>query len=303
MEERDFRIVVALHETRNFGRTAAYLGVDISTISRRISRIEDDLGVTIFERSRSGVRVTNAGTPIVKQFRRALFEIDTLKTMALSNGRGKQGEIRFATQISILTSTLREWIRAWRAIHPRVDLTLFEWDDRTISSSLSSRQIDLAILLILPTDMSLNTIHLFQERFFLAVPDGHALAGCRAIKWDDLSSERLLVRCWESSQAYRDMQAKLVGSGVEFRSHNASYLALLGLVAIGEGLALVLESHAYLGIPGVSFIPVAEPDAEVPIWLAWALDIEDPVVGSFVAFMRDRAQSRPLRPASDFELF
>lgn len=302
MEERDLRIIVALNETQNLGRTAAYLGFDISTISRRLARIEDNLGITIFERSRAGVRVTNAGTTIVKQVRRALYEIDALKTMALSNGRGKQGEIRFATQISIFTRTLQEWIRAWRAVHPGVDLTLFEWDDRTISSSLSSRRIDIATLLNLPTDISLNTSCLFKERVFLAVPDRHGLTGCKAIKWGDLSAERLLVRCWESSQAYRDMQARLVGSGVEFRSHDASYLALLGLVAMGEGVALVLESHAYLGIPGVSFIPVAEPNAEVPIWLAWALDIEDPVVGRFVAFIRDRAQSGPLRPVSDFEL-
>jgi len=74
-----------------------------------------------------------------------------------------------------------------------------------------------------------------------------------------------------------------------------STLALLGLVAMGEGVSIVLESHATLGIPGVSFIPIDEPNAAVSVSLAWSPDIENPVVGNFVAFMRDRATADSAR--------
>ena len=72
---------------------------------------------------------------------------------------------------------------------------------------------------------------------------------------------------------------------------------LLGLVSMAEGASIVLESHASVGYPGVTYLPIDAPDAQVSVSLATSRDVEDLVVGNFVAFMRDRARLAEAAPS------
>ena len=72
MDLLDLEYLVSLSEFRNFGRAAAELGVNTSTLSRRIARLENDLGVLIFERTRAGANPTPVGHELLKCARRAL---------------------------------------------------------------------------------------------------------------------------------------------------------------------------------------------------------------------------------------
>ena len=110
------------------------------------------------------------------------------------------------------------------------------------------------------------------------------------MSWRDLRSLPLLVRSWCDSNAYHELQARLVGPGAEFRPINAGTFNLLNLVAIGEGAMIAMDYHREMMVEGVVLRPIDEPDAEIPIVLAWDSCLEDPVAGSFVAFMRDRAR-------------
>ena len=244
----------------------------------------------VFDRGRSGTIVTSAGKVILRHVRRTLHELDCLLSAARSSGSAQQGEIRLGTQLSIIPLRLQKWLRNWRLIHPGVELNLVEADNFEILSSLLSHHVDAAVLFTQTVNSRVTALTLFHEKLALATNEKHPLARRRGVRWEELAPFRLLVRSWEGSQAYREIQAALVGPGAEFRAHNVSYLALLGLVAMGEGVSIVLESHAALSIPGVVFVPIDEPNAEISVSLVWSPDVEDPVVGNFVAFMRDQAR-------------
>jgi len=76
MEITDLKYLLAVAGEANFSRAARLLGINASTISRRVSRFEDELGFTLFERSRTGVRVTSGGQEIVRGARRVVAEFD-----------------------------------------------------------------------------------------------------------------------------------------------------------------------------------------------------------------------------------
>ena len=80
MEIRDLEYLVASANAGNFGRAAESLGLNTSTISRRIGRLEDELGLALFERGHSGVRLTAGGKAVMLHVRRALAELDAVKT-------------------------------------------------------------------------------------------------------------------------------------------------------------------------------------------------------------------------------
>jgi DNA-binding transcriptional LysR family regulator len=79
MDLRDFEYLACLADVGNFGRAAKALGVDTSTVSRRVGRVEDELGVALFERARAGTRLTAAGTSVMVHVRRALAKLDAIK--------------------------------------------------------------------------------------------------------------------------------------------------------------------------------------------------------------------------------
>lgn len=170
-----------------------------------------------------------------------------------------------------------------------MELQFQESHDREIILALRTRRCDAPILFKQTVYERVESIELFVEKLRFAAPRGSPSAEKRCLAWADIAAQRLLVRSWDGSRAYREIQSALVGPSADFRPHAVSTLALLGLVAMDEGVSIVLESHATLGVPGVVFIAINEPNAMVSVWLAWSPDVENPLVGSFVAFMRDRA--------------
>jgi DNA-binding transcriptional LysR family regulator len=86
MEIGDLRYLVASADAGNFARAAIMLSRNASTLSRRVSRLENELGLPLFERSHSGVRLTSAGKAVLVHVRRALAEIDLSRWLATRAG-------------------------------------------------------------------------------------------------------------------------------------------------------------------------------------------------------------------------
>ncbi len=93
MDIRDLEYLALSAETSNFGRAAEALGVNVSTISRRICRIEDELGLSLFERGHSGVRLTSGGHAVMLHVRRALAEVEAVKISGMRGARKPLGDL------------------------------------------------------------------------------------------------------------------------------------------------------------------------------------------------------------------
>ena len=294
MELRDLRYLAASALAGNFTAAAGSLGLNSSTISRRIARLEDELGVTLFERGHFGIRLTSAGRAIIVDVRRALDDIEAIERSGQLNGRGRIGRIRLGLRMPPVGEPLRSLLASWHAACASVTLHLYELDDYDLRAAFADRRLDAAFVTRHTLWPEALAIPLYRERILAAVPVGHHLCNKMPLRWADLRSETILTQEWDGSHSAREFFASLLGSGVSFCPQADSKQSVLALVGAGFGVTLATESQSAVVFPGVSFVPVDEANAWVQVDLAWAPRVEEPAVGRFLAFLRDEAWSRSL---------
>ena len=294
MEIRDLEYLVASATAGNFGRAARTLGLNTSTISRRIGKLEDELGLPLFERGHAGVRLTAGGRAVILHARRALAELDAIERAGIQNGTGDVGQIRLGVRMPPIGEPVGGLLADWRERHPKVVLTIIEMNERDIQAALTDHQLDVALMpshTLWPHAVSQL---LYREKMVAAVPHGHPLAQQAALTWASLRDETILVQGWADSQTARELYASFMGSGVRFEAHAASKQSVFALVRAGFGITLATMSQAEVAFPGVIYRPIHEENAWLRVELVWSPEAENPAVGRFVAFMRDATRSRRL---------
>lgn len=294
MDLEDLRYALIVAETGSLLNAAESIGVTSSTVSRRITRFEDELGVTVFERGAFGVRPTTAGRQVLVRVRRALDSIDSVLEAGKRSGTGATGHVRLGVRMPPVGEPLQSMLAAWRSQHPDVGLTLHELNDHQISPALVERSVDAALVTTLALRRGASSIPIYREPLVAALPVGHSLASFASLTWSALGGQTFLTQGWDNSHSARDFYASLLGDNAKFSSHPASKQAVMALVGAGFGITLVVKSQAEVVFPGVVYKPILEHDAWVQVELAWRPSAEEAAVGRFVAFMRDEARLRRL---------
>lgn len=295
MKIRDLEYVTAAAAAGNFSRAARSLGISASTISRRVGRFEDELGLALFERGHRGVRLTKGGKAVLLHARRAVAELEAIRFTGKQNGIGAVGELRLGVRMPPVAEPMRTLLTIWRDTCPDVRLTVSEMNERDLAIALEERRLDVALAASHMVPPRAAAMPVYREGLFAALPPDHALVRQdEALTWAALHVEAILVQGWEESQAEREFLAPLLGGEVNFQSHAASRQSILALVGAGFGIAIMGEGQAQAGFPGVAFRPIDAPNARVQVDLAWPPETEEPAVGRFVAFVRDAARSRRL---------
>jgi len=298
MEVVDLYYLTTVAEAGRFAVAAKLLGVDTSTISRRIGCLEDELGVSLFERDHSGIRLTRAGRLIVPCARRVLFHVDEVKRMGRQFASGVAGELRLGVRNPPIAGAARDLLAGWRAMCPDVALTVVEGNQRDLALGLKEHRLDVALVTGHEMWVQVSAVPIFRERLVAALPADHVLAARQMLDWASLRLETILVQGWDENQTQREFYAALLGSGARFAVHAASKQTILALVGIGAGVALAAESQSEATFPGVVFRPIDEPNAWLDFGLVWLPESEDPIAGRFVAFMRDESRARDFVPVS-----
>lgn len=260
-------------------------------MSRRVAALEDELGLTVVERSRAGVRLTSGGAGVMIEIRRLLADLEAVTKAAHCNGIGKSGEFRLGVRIPPVGEPLRTLLAKWRNEHPCVALTICEMSDDEIQMAIESRRLDVALVIGYSALPMIATEVLYREQLFAAVPSDHPLFNHASVSWEALRQETILVQDWPNSHDTREFYASVVGAGLPFQSHSASKQSVFGLIGAGFGVTFAEESQSQVSFPGVVFKPIAETNAYVDVRLAWLPDAEDALIGRFISFMRDAART------------
>lgn len=294
MELIDLQYVAATVDAGNFGEAAKRLGIYASTVSRGVTRVEDELGLTIFERGRFGVRLTAGGRAIMVHVRRALGDFHAIKRAAQCNANGDVGEIRLGVKAPPSGDLICELLRDWRVAHPMVRLVLHEMHEQEIAPALQERWLDAALVprhLLWPRAVS---VPIYRDPIVTVLPSRHRLAANNSICWRELRDEVVLVHEIGADPLTGEFVLSLLGPGTTLQSHPVSRHGLLALVSAGFGVTLIAESRADFSCSGLVVKPVTETNAWVDVDLTWTPDSEEAVVGKFVAFLRDQARTRSL---------
>ncbi len=292
MEIVDLRYLIACADAGTFTLAARTLVVETSTVSRRISNLEDQLGLSLFDREHTGIRLTRAGRAAVLHARRILSELESMKRVSRQYASGNVGEVRLGVRVPPIGGAARKLLTSWRIAHPDTTLTVFEGNERELALSLSEHRLDAAFVAGHTMWPRVTAVSLFRERIFAVLPTDHPLASRSELSWKALSSEVILVQGWDDNHTQREFYATLLGNDARFHEHATSKQTIVALVGAGAGIMLATDSQTEASYSGITCRPIAEENAWLEFCLVWLPEMEDPLVGRFVAFMRDESRAR-----------
>jgi len=267
---RDLKYIVAVADLRSFVQAAERCFVSQPTLSMQVKKLEETLGVKIFERNNKHVLVTDVGERIVETARRALQETQLIEELARNaqnplSGRFKLGA--FPTLASYILPTLVPRIKQQL---PDIRLILVEEKTNTLIQQLHSGEIDAALLAAPIQDDFLIAEHLFNDPFKLAVSTQHPLAKKTSIRTEDLISEPLLLL--DEGHCLRDQAlqfCQINGANEEQDVRATSLETLRQMVRANTGITFMPEIAIQKNDDEIRYIPFSKPQPKRSICLVW----------------------------------
>jgi DNA-binding transcriptional LysR family regulator len=266
-----------------------------SSVSRRVRSLEQRLGFALFKRSYAGVRPTAAGARFLATAREILAELDNAIQTGNSAETGTAQQVRVGILSSMGSGYLRNLIRQYEMEFPEVDLQPVEGDPREQIVQLQRGELDVVFVVDAEGVEGCDVEPLWTERFFVALPERHALSQSRELAWDALRNEHFIMRRCERGphlceRVFRRLSAG--GAQPKVRKLDVGREAIMHLVAIESHLSLTSESTTATRFPGVVFRPIADSDATAQFSAVWSRSNANPAFHSFLALARKRAGKR-----------
>lgn len=203
----ELRYIVAVARERHFGRAAEACHVSQPTLSVAVKKLEDELGVTLFERNRGEVAVTPVGEQVVAQAQRTLEAADAVALAARQGQDQLNGPLRLGAIFTIAPYLMPYLIPILRETAPRMPLVIEENYTARLAERLKQGDLD-AIILSLPFDEpGIVALPLYDEPFVAVLPAGHPWSGREALGLQDMASENLLLL--GSGHCFRDQVLEL----------------------------------------------------------------------------------------------
>lgn len=294
---RDLEYVVALADEHHFGRAAERCHVSQPTLSVQVRKLENALGLILFERTNRRVLLTPAGQTIVRQARAVLAEAQRLLVQA-SEGRGAPltGRLVLAAIQTLGPYLFPLILRDLRQEFPLLSLALSEARTAEILEGLRDGRVDAALLSLPVPASGLTLSPLFVEPFLLACPADHALARGGALRATDIAGPDLLLL--DEGNCLRDQTVAACGAGSAAGRHATSLETLRSMVAAGAGYTLLPALAAPAGTDPSGLTVTRGFDVDGPgrtIVLAWrSSDPRAAGLDHLAAFFRAHAPSNTI---------
>ena len=277
----ELRYVVALAQERHFGRAAQKCFVTQPTLSLALAKLEDELGVRLFERNKNEVLVTARGQQIVEQARRVLDEVGKIQHLA----RGSQDQLSGALRLGVIPTIgpylLPDLVPILRKRAPGMPLMIEENLTGNLAPMLREGELDVAIIALPFAIAGVKTQVVYEEPFSVVVPEGHRWQARKALKPSELSDEHLLVL--NNGHCFRDQVLEACpgqsNTALPEGRAGSSLETIRNMVASGLGVS-VLPASA-LGPRYASkllkVVPFSTPVPSRKVALAWRTSFDRPL--------------------------
>lgn len=266
MNLRDLEYVVAVAEEEHFGRASERCHVSQPALSGQIIKLEERLGVKLFERTNRRVAVTPVGAEIVEMAKRLLVMAEEIEDVAAAHADPMAGRIRFGTIPTIGPYLLPCILPAIKEALPKVTLSITEDVTAELERKLIAGEIDVAVTATPPALAGINERPLYEEPFRVAVPSTHPLARKSTVDVRTLDLSDLLLL--KDGHCLSDQIAGLCGVSRAARptgldTQASSLETVIGLVAAGSGMTLLPVTCLFDDDrrPGIATVRAANPEA------------------------------------------
>jgi LysR family hydrogen peroxide-inducible transcriptional activator len=292
MNLRDLHYLITLAETLHFGKAADICNVSQSTLSVQIKKLEESLGVQIFERYNKQVLLTPVGAEMVAIAQAIIHDVTRMKNTAAMHKNPFAGTLKLGAFPSLAPYLFPVIIPRLKAQLPALELLLTEEKTEQLLALLHKGELDAAfIALPVPEDVNLSVEPLFRDSFLLAVPSSHRLADRRHVALEELQDETMLLL--DEGHCLREQALEVcsrIGKGASSAYRATSLETLRNMVASGAGVTLFPQIAIGETESFVQYVPISAPTPHRTIALVWRTSsgrdalmarVGDVVVGDF----------------------
>jgi LysR family hydrogen peroxide-inducible transcriptional activator len=272
MTLQELKYLVALADHGHFGQAAEACFVSQSTLSTGLKKLEDFLGVILFDRSLKRVTPTPIGREIVDSARRIVEEAVRIRELASYAKDPMDRTVHLGVIPTLGPYYLPHVLTLVRGQYPKLRLLLREEMTPSLLVHLAEGKLDAGLLALPLSDPGLDVLPLFEEPFLAALPADHALARAKSVKLDDLAQAGLLLL--EEGHCLRDQALDACRlQGLKSEEIRATSLETLRQM-VGLGLGVTLMPALAVGGQGaatthLAIRPLGKPGASRLIGLAW----------------------------------
>jgi LysR family hydrogen peroxide-inducible transcriptional activator len=275
----ELKYIVAVARQKHFGHAAEACFVAQPTLSVAIKKLEDELGVVIFERGGTEISMTPLGAQIVAQAERVLEQTAAIKEIAKQNKDPLAGPLRLGVIYTIAPYLLPPLVKTMIQRVPQMPLVLQENFTTRLIELLRQGELDAAIMALPFSDQGLMVQALYDEPFVVAMPSHHSWAGRDTIAAEELKTETMLLL--GNGHCFRDQVLEVcpemsrfstTGDGIARTFEGSSLETIRHMVASGIGItvlpnASIRDMQATDGM--LRYVPFAHPAPSRRVVIAW----------------------------------
>jgi len=296
IEFRQLRYFAVVAEELHFGRAAARLYISQPGLSQAIARLERELEVRLFTRTRSSVELTEAGARGAAVRRRLLADLDNTVERVRMTGRGQAGLVRIGVA-HLAEPVIAPALTAFQAEHPSIAVDRCTMVSERLLEQLAEGRLHAAVVYRVPALPRVDAVMseaLRRGRLAVLASPQSRLAGRNVVTLSELSKETFLVNprslapgAFEGlklmCQEFGGFEAKVLESA-------AAFTVALGTdwrpVRDGTAIAVMAETTAHaIRAEGIAVVPV-QPPPQYALALAWRHDEHAPAARRFLAYLR-----------------
>jgi LysR family hydrogen peroxide-inducible transcriptional activator len=240
------KYVLSVAEYQNFTVAAEHSFVTQPTLSMQIQKLEDQLGVLIFNRSKKPIELTDVGKKVVEQAKIIVNESNRIKDIVHQHKGFIGGEFRIGIIPTVMPTLLPMFLNNFTKKYPKVKLIIEELTTEEIVRKLMDNHIDAGLAATPLENEAIKEMPLYYEPFVGLIPEGHRLFNQKEIKSDELEMEDILLL--EDGHCFKDSVINLcrthkTDNKKGFQLESGSFDTLIKLSKEGLGMTLLPYLH------------------------------------------------------------
>ncbi|MDD1013913.1 LysR family transcriptional regulator [Pseudomonas rubra] len=267
MENRHLRYFLAIADTGSITRAAEHLGIAQPALSQALVRMEKELGVKLFERSRRGAQLTSAATAIIDDIRVSLARIDSATQRARAIGAKRAGRLIIGFVSTALFGALPRALDRMQASYPGVEVVLREMSNAEQGLALQRGEIDIG-LLHTPVSIQGNMREklISQDPLIAVLPSGYAVGDDGRVSMEQLAATGLV---WFPEQQLPLIRNAILatfrrlGHPIQIIQEANRTLTVVAYVAAGRGVSLLPATVQALQFDGMKYSEIRD-GADLP---------------------------------------